>query len=352
MWLINALCLQLVFLTISRVLGEKCQTLAGTWFDESGSELQLNHTKDGILAGLYIPKNVNEFKRVYLRVEEIDIIGSAIFNESNVIFGFSTTFNNNFVKSWTGQCLPSQDREVLHATWMLYQSVKSCSDKGQSTNIGQSVFTRIFSSNMFSPKEKWTSSLLQRTGFNNYSLKGVEKKYSSEKSKVSAYGGKLLKKFRPAAQHTNCSLNGYWYNQHGSEMIITVHENMTLSGEYRTAVETSQGAVGKTFSKISGVANPTGSNSPISLHVIWSNGTSATVWVGQCLWCGKNQTQVLVTNWLLRSKVEFSNDNWKAVFYGQDVFTRSEQKMGPRKSLGMDTPGQLNTSSTSPKPSF
>ncbi len=51
----------------------------------------------------------------------------------------------------------------------------------------------------------------------------------------------------------NCkSLDGIWYNQLGSEMILNHTRDGLLFGEYRTAVERAAGTAGITHSNVIG----------------------------------------------------------------------------------------------------
>ena len=51
----------------------------------------------------------------------------------------------------------------------------------------------------------------------------------------------------------NCeNLNGTWYNQLGSEMILSHTADGLIVGEYRTAVERQPGTAGTTHSKVIG----------------------------------------------------------------------------------------------------
>lgn len=45
-------------------------------------------------------ENVKQFDVTGLN---FSFLGNAVFNQSNVVFGFSTTFNVKFAKSWTGK---------------------------------------------------------------------------------------------------------------------------------------------------------------------------------------------------------------------------------------------------------
>ena len=55
------------------------------------------------------------------------------------------------------------------------------------------------------------------------------------------------------AKEENCkNLDGYWYNQLGSEMLLRHGKDGRLTGEYRTAVERKTGSAGVNHSQILG----------------------------------------------------------------------------------------------------
>ncbi|KAK2162245.1 hypothetical protein LSH36_101g02035 [Paralvinella palmiformis] len=137
-----------------------------------------------------------------------------------------------------------------------------------------------------------------------------------------------------------CGLEGTWYNEIGSELLLRHGPANYISGEYRTAVEVSRGSAGTSHSKVYGLGNVYSGETTFALFVVWRHGASVTGWVGQCHLCGTNKTETLEMNWLLRRAVGTCNDNWKATNYGQNSFTRHEQKFGPRKRLGIHTPQQ------------
>jgi hypothetical protein len=136
-----------------------------------------------------------------------------------------------------------------------------------------------------------------------------------------------------------CDLRGVWYNDLGSEVILDQSENGVITGEYRTAVERKRGSAGTTHSLVYGSSAFGNPNTTFSLIVVWRGGASVTGFVGQCHIC-ENNTAVLETNWLLRSKIDSCDDAWKSTMYGVNSFTRHEQKSGPRKSLGTHTPNR------------
>ena len=79
-----------------------------------------------------------------------------------------------------------------------------------------------------------------------------------------------------------------------------------------------------------------------AFSVVWRNGSSTTVWTGQCLVC-EDGHEKLLTSWLLRSKVETCIDKWQSTRIGRDTFTRYEQRDGPRKPDVTETPPTINT---------
>lgn len=76
-----------------------------------------------------------------------------------------------------------------------------------------------------------------------------------------------------------------------------------------------------------------------AFSVVWRNGTSTTVWTGQCF-VREDGHETLLTSWLLRSTVETCIDKWKSTMIGRDTFTRYEQLHGPRKPDEGKTEGQ------------
>ena len=80
----------------------------------------------------------------------------------------------------------------------------------------------------------------------------------------------------------------------------------------------------------SGAAPYKKKGSTFAFAVVWRNGSSTTVWTAQCIVCagGKEEIQ---TSWLLRSQVKTCLGKWKSTLIGRDVFTRQEQRPGPRK---------------------
>ncbi|XP_048582363.1 uncharacterized protein LOC125561840 isoform X2 [Nematostella vectensis] len=154
----------------------------------------------------------------------------------------------------------------------------------------------------------------------------------------------VLLAFLPFVFSEDCKrLDGFWYNQLGSEILLKHSNDGKLVGEYRTAVERQRGSSGGDHSIILGAAPLDSPGSTFAFAVVWKNGSSTTVWTAQCIKCSDGHEKIL-TSWLLRSQVDTCVDKWKSTMIGRDVFTRYEQVLGPRKQ-GID-PTSLPTIST------
>ncbi|KAJ7337820.1 hypothetical protein OS493_007978 [Desmophyllum pertusum] len=144
----------------------------------------------------------------------------------------------------------------------------------------------------------------------------------------------MFNAFVGLAAGKNCeTLDGKWYNQLGSEVFLKHEKDGTLYGEYRTAVERHNGSSGIGHSIVLGSAPYDYPGAAFAFSVVWRNGSSTTVWTGQCLVC-ENGDETLLTSWLLRAKVNTCIDKWKSTMIGRDTFTRYEQRDGPRKPTG------------------
>ncbi|XP_001621695.3 uncharacterized protein LOC5500205 [Nematostella vectensis] len=154
----------------------------------------------------------------------------------------------------------------------------------------------------------------------------------------------VLLAFLPFVFSEDCKrLDGFWYNQLGSEILLKHSSDGKLVGEYRTAVERQRGSSCGDHSIILGAAPLDSPGSTFAFAVVWKNGSSTTVWTAQCIKCSDGHEKIL-TSWLLRSQVDTCVDKWKSTMIGRDVFTRYEQVLGPRKQ-GID-PTSLPTIST------
>lgn len=241
------------------------------------------------------------------------ILGAAPYNKPGATFAFAIVWNNGTsTTSWTAQCVVCEDgHEKILTSWLLRSQVDTCIDKWKSTRIGRDTFTRY------------------------EQLSGPRKPDNNPPSLPSVETNSPTIIFKPRQP---CDIVGTWYNSVGSEMIIKQDFNGVIVGEYRTAVEREKGAAGNTHSMVFGIGTRGNMNSTFAFFVVWRGGASVTGWVGQCHICGVNKTEVIESTWLLRSKINSCAENWKSTLYGENSFVREEQKKGPRKHLGIDTP--------------
>jgi len=295
-----------------------CTKLQGAWFNDLGARIELIQSDDDKLIGKYWM--TADQTNGTLTTGPSDVFGTTPYKAPGSTFGFGVMMQSGqSITAWTGQCLVCGDEEVLVTAWLMRSRVASCADKWKSTLIGQNKFKR------------------SQPAANKRKRRYIEQEVSKRYYRSTSLDQSIVDK-------AACTLDGYWYNELGSEMLISSFANNYITGEYRTAVERCKGAAGTSFSKLYGVTNTTQLGSVVSFYVVWSNGSSITEWVGQCHQCGPNGTEVLQTTWLLRSKVASCGDNWKSTYYGEDFFTRYDQKSGPRKHEGTDTPGQADPS--------
>ncbi|XP_028402777.1 uncharacterized protein LOC114525591 [Dendronephthya gigantea] len=279
-------------------LAGPCEDIGGNWMSKLGAKLEITHSANGVLSGKYYKPT--DSSRGDSGAHEI--VGTLPYNKPGASFAFSVNWQNGSSTTvWTGQCLMCDGKESLETSWLLKSYVHSCIDKWKSTQIGKDVFER-----------KPTS---------------VRTSKENSKSTPGEFTGR------------KCNLNGTWYNDLGSEIILNQTENGIIKGEFRTAVERKKGSAGKSHSLVYGFGTYGKPNTTFSLVVIWRSGASVTGWVGECHFC-TNNTAMLQMNWLLRSKVDNCNDVWRSTYYGENTFTRHEQKPGPRKSLGTHTPNR------------
>lgn len=241
------------------------------------------------------------------------MIGTAPYDYPGATFAFSVVWRNGSSTTvWTGQCLVCEDgHEKLLTSWLLRSKVNTCIDKWQSTLIGRDTFTRYE----------------QRDGPRKPDATETPPTIETK-----------IKNWNPEGKNKPCNLNGKWYNLLGSEMILKQGEDSVIKGEYRTAVERETGAAGTSHSKVLGIGQLGGSNSTFAYFVVWKNGESVTGWVGQCHICGENNTEIIESTWLLRSKIKECSHNWKSTFYGENSFTHTETTPGPRKDDDTHTP--------------
>ncbi|XP_059581409.1 avidin isoform X2 [Alligator mississippiensis] len=104
-------------------------------------------------------------------------------------------------------------------------------------------------------------------------------------------------------------------------MNITAVNNVgKIFGTYLTRVSSTDKPIG--VSPLRGSQQMGDQEQPtFGFTVAWSFSDSTTVFVGQCFVDDKGK-ETLQTMWLLRKKVDSSQDNWKATLVGTNLFTR------------------------------
>ncbi|NXT24312.1 AVID protein, partial [Syrrhaptes paradoxus] len=116
----------------------------------------------------------------------------------------------------------------------------------------------------------------------------------------------------PSFSSRKCVLTGKWTNDLGSNMTIgDADEKGDFSGTYTTKVTVNKNET--RTSPMLGSQHLTNEKSQptFGFTVHWNFTDSVTVFTGQCF-VDKSGKEVLKTMWLLRSRVDNINDDWKA----------------------------------------
>src|SRR6266545_2318681 len=118
-------------------------------------------------------------------------------------------------------------------------------------------------------------------------------------------------------------LKGTWYNELGSEMILTTVQAGRVEGTYETFV--SECAKGK-YLLIGRTDTDNDAAENIGFVVSWENENgscdSVTTWSGE-VQTDKDGEEVIRTTWLLTMETA-QNANWKSTLIGKDTFTRTK----------------------------
>lgn len=118
------------------------------------------------------------------------------------------------------------------------------------------------------------------------------------------------------------ALEGTWFNELGSEMILEVN-GIIVTGTYQTAVGDAQGIYELYGATDFEPVNP--NNQAVGFVVAWDNqygsSHSVTAWSGQ--WQMINGQETITTMWLLTSETDASQD-WQSTLIGKDAFTRNQ----------------------------
>ena len=118
------------------------------------------------------------------------------------------------------------------------------------------------------------------------------------------------------------SLEGKWYNELGSEMILKV-SGSELTGTYQTKVGDASG----TYNLFGCTDNsPISTNRAVAWVVAWVNqesgsSHSVTSWSGQYQII--DEEEAITASWLLTKETE-PNADWQSTLVGKDIFTRRE----------------------------
>ncbi|XP_054710806.1 uncharacterized protein LOC129220411 [Uloborus diversus] len=121
------------------------------------------------------------------------------------------------------------------------------------------------------------------------------------------------------AHASDCNdLSGTWQNELGSTMTIKhdVSSNY-ITGRYKTMVSTSVGA-GKGFSNVTGWSVPVKDGAVISFSVLFDNGATVTVWVGQCSVC--DEREYIFASYALRKYIDDPKNRWMSTIVNQNTF--------------------------------
>jgi hypothetical protein len=119
------------------------------------------------------------------------------------------------------------------------------------------------------------------------------------------------------------NLQGIWYNELGSTMVISQVNNGQITGTYGTAVSATACAQG--IFDLVGRTDTDRGGEGVGFVVSWQNAQSkcesVTAWSGQAQ--NINGEDCIIALWLL--SVESAPDQeWYATHVGQDIFTRSQ----------------------------
>jgi hypothetical protein len=136
-------------------------------------------------------------------------------------------------------------------------------------------------------------------------------------------------------------LSGTWYNELGSEMILTIDGEGGLSGQYKSAVGDAED-----FYILAGRydSSPPGDGKGVSVG--WAvtfrndkrNAHSTATWSGQYF---NEPKEAILTHWLLTSSTTLKNV-WMSTHVGHDTFTRNkpadQDKVAKVLALTIDSP--------------
>lgn len=113
---------------------------------------------------------------------------------------------------------------------------------------------------------------------------------------------------------TRLRIEGTWYNELGSRLVLVVDEDGRLSGTFSSGVGN-----GDEEPPVTGFVDrrPHDGTTVLGFVVGWPATHSVTVWSGQC----DLDRQVIETTWLLSGEVG-TTEEWHSTLVGHNRFTR------------------------------
>eukprot|EP00794_Sanderia_malayensis_P019136 gene19136-21053_t len=125
--------------TKKTVKTDGCCPLSGTWINQHGSFMELNHAPDGTLTG-----------RFYTAVEETkgasggaQLIHGKAGKGKPTTFGMVATFKDgSSTTAWSGQYHFCDGEQTLTTTWVMTSLSKSCGEDWKNNRVGQDRFVR------------------------------------------------------------------------------------------------------------------------------------------------------------------------------------------------------------------
>jgi hypothetical protein len=118
-------------------------------------------------------------------------------------------------------------------------------------------------------------------------------------------------------------LEGTWYNELGSTLVIDPISDGSVVGSYETAVSSSGCATGSY--PVAGRTDTDSGGQTVGFSVTWLNAQSScnstTSWAGQ--YQVVDGAEQLTALWLLAMKTDPSDD-WASTLVGEDLFTREQ----------------------------
>lgn len=117
-------------------------------------------------------------------------------------------------------------------------------------------------------------------------------------------------------------LEGTWYNELGSTLVVDEVSDGTVVGNYQTAV--SSGGCAQGTYAVLGKTDVDSSGQTVGFSVTWLNAqsppcNSTTSWAGQ--YQTVDGVEHLTAIWILVMKTD-PGDDWASTLVGEDVFTR------------------------------